>query len=280
MSNRLYRLKNIYLKNGIKGIINHVLFKLKINYRLKNDLDRLKEYFSKTLAEKLEYRIQSGHFKDIKLIFNNNTGIIANRLENLYETEVINEIVKLQTKFNKKYFVEFGVAEGFYVNGLLGKNIFNFSIGFDIDKKLLNLCKKNLISNNVAQNKFKLINQKIDENSFNYFRENNIDLEECFFLIDIEGDELRVLNEKNLYQLRNSLLIIEIHNFLKKEEEFLKLKNNLLNIFEVKKISIGSRHFDEKSFHKTFLRSEIEKNIYCSELRPSGMYWLVCKPKN
>ena len=83
MSNRLYRLKNIYLKNGIKGIINHVLFKLRINYRVKNDLDRLKEYYSETLAEKLEYRIQSGHFKDIKLLFNNNKGIIANKLENI-----------------------------------------------------------------------------------------------------------------------------------------------------------------------------------------------------
>ena len=172
-----------------------------------------------------------------------------------------------------------GVSDGFYVNGLLAKNIFPFSICYDLDKKSISACEKNLIHNKISADRYSLINEKIDYSSFQYFDNNKIDLEDCLFLIDIEGDEIDFLSLKILEKLKNSILIVEMHEFLK-NKDFSILKDNLENFFQVKKISIENRNLELKDIHKKILRSEIEKHIYISEQRPSFMHWYVCIPKN
>ncbi len=276
---RLSRIKLIYEKNGFIGIINQILLKLKINFQLGNNILKKKYFFSNFVSREYNHKIQSGHFKGVYIKNTLNVEILSNKLENLYETEVINEIIELQSKFKKKYFVNLGVSDGFYVNGLLAKNIFPYSICFDMDKKSISSCEKNLAYNKISTDKYTLINKKIDDSSFQYFNNNKIDLKECFFLIDIEGDEIDFLLLKNIEMLKNSILIVEMHEFLK-NKDFSILKDNLENFFQVKKICIENRNLEFKDIHKKLLRSEIEKHIYISEQRPSFMNWYVCIPKN
>ena len=276
---RLSRIKLIYEKNGFIGIINQILLKLKINFQLSNNILKKKYFFSSFVSREYDHKIQSGHFKGVYIKNTLNVEILSNKLENLYETEVINEIIELQSKFKKKYFVNLGVSDGFYVNGLLAKNIFPYSICFDMDKKSISSCEKNLAYNKISTDKYTLINKKIDDSGFQYFNKNKIDLKECFFLIDIEGDEIDFLLLKNIEMLKNSILIVEMHEFLK-NKDFSILKDNLENFFQVKKICIENRNLEFKDIHKRLLRSEIEKHIYISEQRPSFMNWYVCIPKN
>lgn len=276
---RLYRIKLIYERTGFKGIINQILLKLKINFRLSDDIFKKKYFFSKFVSKEYDHKIQSGHFKGVYLKNSLNIEILSNKFENLYETEVINKIIELQSKFKKNYFVNLGVSDGFYVNGLLAKNIFPRSICFDMDRKSISACEKNLVYNKISAEKYTLINKKIDDSGFQYFDNNKIDLKDCLFLIDIEGDEIDFLSLKNIQKLKNSILIVEMHEFLK-SKDFSILKDNLENFFQVKKIGIENRNLEFKDIHKKLLRSEIEKNIYISELRPSLMEWYVCMPKS
>tara|TARA_A100001011_G_scaffold8987_1_gene10164 strand:+ start:98 stop:946 length:849 start_codon:yes stop_codon:yes gene_type:complete len=276
---RLSRIKLVYEKGGFKGLINHILSKLKIDLKLNDDISKTKRFFSNFVANEYDYKIQSGHFKGIYLKNNLNIEILSNKLENLYETEVINEIIELQSKYKKKYFVNLGASDGFYVNGFLAKNIFDRSICFDIDKKSIIACGKNLNCNKISTDRYSLINKKMDDSSFQYFDNNNIDLKECLFLIDIEGNEIDFLSIKNIEKLKNSILIIEMHEFIK-SKDFSILKNNLENSFQVKQIGIEQRNLEFREIHKRLLKSEIDKNIYISELRPSLMKWYVCVPKS
>ena len=43
-----------------------------------------------------------------------------------------------------------------------------------------------------------------------------------FFLVDIEGDELRILDDNNLIKLKKSVLLIELHDFIIPSDELLK----------------------------------------------------------
>jgi len=276
---KLSRIKFIYEKNGFKGIINQILLKLKINFQLRDDSGKKKYFFSNFVSREYNYKIQSGHFKGLYLKNNLNIELLSNKLENLYETEVINEIIELQSKFKKKYFVNLGCSDGFYLIGLLGKNIFPYSICFDLNKKSINACKKNLNHNKISADRYTLFNEKFNDNSFQFFDNNKIDLKDCLFLIDIEGDEINFLSLKNIEKLKNSILIVEMHEFLK-SKDFSILKDNLENFFQVKKIGIENRNLEFKDIHKKLLRSEIEKHIYLSEPRPSFMHWYVCIPKN
>ena len=70
-----------------------------------------------------------------------------------------------------------------------------------------------------------------------------------------------------------------MHEFIR-SKDFSILKNNLENSFQVKKIGIEQRNLEFKEIHKRLLKSEIDKNIYISELRPSLMKWYVCVPKS
>ena len=276
---RLSRIKLVYERSGFKGLINHILLKLKINIKINDDISKTKRFFSNFVANEYDYKIQSGHFKDVYLKNNLNIEVLSNKLENLYETEVINEITELQLKYKKKYFVNLGASDGFYANGFLAKKIFPYSICFDLDDKSIIACEKNLNFNKISADKYSLINKKMDDSGFQYFDNNKIDLKECLFLIDIEGDEIDFLSMKNLEKLKNSILIVEMHEFLK-NKDFTILKDNLKNFFQVKKISIGNRNLEFKDIHKKMLRSEMEKHIYMSEQRPSLMEWYVCLPKS
>jgi len=63
MNNRFLRLINIFYRDGFKGLANHLFYKLHINFKFKNDLERKIQYFSKKISKEVGNNIITGPFK-------------------------------------------------------------------------------------------------------------------------------------------------------------------------------------------------------------------------
>lgn len=108
---------------------------------------------------------------------------------------------------------------------------------------------------------------------------NSNNLNNCFYLVDIEGDEFKLFNKNNLKYFYKSYLLIENHENLnltnkKHIREFQKIIKKKFYIFRIKQN--GKNPFVINSI-KNF--DEDLKWLAMSECRPTNQDWLLCRPK-
>jgi hypothetical protein len=271
--NNFQKLKIIYFRDGLKGILNVIFFFLGFKFRLVSDDQKKISFFSKYISFKSNNIILDGPFKGTKLSYNINKESIASKVLGLYEKEIVIEILNSQNKRRRKYFIQLGSSDGFYVCSLLKLNIFDQSVIFERDSLSLNYLKKNLTENHILEERVKFFGEA-KKNFIDQITEIGIKLEECFFLIDIEGLEYDILHEESFNKLNNTPLIVEMHEFYRKHDQK-KYFNNFVekNKNKFNKIFISNRNLPDLGFLKDILSSEIDKNLLISELRPYGMYW-------
>jgi hypothetical protein len=272
MKDRIFRIKNIILKDGFKGLLNHLFYKLNIPINFKNDLSRKVNYFSKYISKELNNTIITGPFKGTKLIFNTNESLLGIKLLNYYEREVVDAITSYK---KKKFFINIGASDGFYICGLLKNSYFEKAVIFESDLQSIIFLKKNLKANKIAEDKV-IIFREAKSNFIDLLLENDVDILDSFFLIDIEGGEYEIFNEDILQKLKNVPMIIETHNYLNTNSDIKKRFNNFfLNNSNTHIIYILERKFEYFSFLEPLIRSEFDKNLLTSEHRPYGQYWIA-----
>ncbi len=132
--------------------------------------------------------------------------------------------------------------------------------------------KENLIKNKIL-NKASIFN-KADENFLDNSFPKKLNLKDCFFLIDIEGDEFKLLNKYNLNKLKKSVLIIELHDFYFSPK---KLVFDLKKIFRTKILTTKNRDLSDLKIIENL--HDAEKWLLVNEGRPKKMEWIVCTPK-
>lgn len=271
--NNYEKLKIIYFRDGLKGVLNVIFFFLGFKFRLISDDQKKISFFSKYISSKSNNVVLDGPFKGTKLSFNINKESIACKLLGLYEKEIAIEILNSQNKQRRKYFIQLGSSDGYYVCSLLKLNIFEQSVIFESDKLSLNYLKKNLKENHISEERVKFLGEA-RKNFIDQILEMGIKLEECFFLLDIEGSEYDILDAECFDKLNNTPLIVEMHEFYRKQDQK-KQFNNFVekNKNKFNKIFISNRNLPIIDFLNDILSSEIDKNLLISELRPYGMYW-------
>ena len=118
---------------------------------------------------------------------------------------------------------------------------------------------------------------KADSNILNKMQ--NMDLKKTLLLIDIEGNEFNLLNQKFFKFFSNSLLIVEIHNwvdnFWSKYEKLLKLASNY---FKIEFIKNHKRDLCNLKEFRDF--TDDNRLLMISESRPCIMRFLVLIPKH
>ena len=271
-----------YKKHGLIGLINVFLGKIGFKYKIVSELNRVIIWHGKNIAKMCNNKIISGFYKGVKIEINKNWNTLdaASKYLGVYEMEVQECIVNLQKKrkFKKKYLVNLGAGEGYHPIALLKKNFFDRAILYEIDKQGQNLIKKNSYVNKVSK-KIEILGQaKIDFLNNNHFK--NIRLADCFFLFDIEGDEFKLLNKKNILKLKKSNLLIELHPMYKindKRQDKVSLIKNLKKFFKIKILTTTNRDLSKFKFLDSI--SDNEKWLLVSEGRPEKMEWLICVPK-
>lgn len=271
-----YKIK--YQKDGIWRVISILLKKINISTKFSSFIEKKKFYLIKNLSRKSKNTVLHGLYKSVKLSnqvsWNKDLPDLGPKLLGCYEQQVQDQIIYLKKKYNLKYFINFGSAEGFHALGLLKNNIFKKAFVFEKDLKTRKILINNIKINNIH-------NIAVFENAqfnpiSNFLKKNG---NKTLFLIDIEGEEFNILNKKNILTLRNSFLIIENHeNFVnnkKIKKKFFKLINNN---FLVSYLENSSRN--PHSYKCLEHLNDDEKFLLMSENRPCNMNWLVLLPNH
>ncbi len=261
---------------GFLNTLSHILSKFNIKFRFHDSIWKKRIYLSKKLNKICEGQIIDGIYKGTKLIYSSDYFIAKpSQLLGCYEKEVQEEIYNLSKKNNLESFINLGAGEGYHTVGSKVAKLFKYFFCYELDKSNQEIIKKNFQLNGINEN----INifSKADIN-FLKFLENKINFSKSLFLFDIEGDEFKILDEKNINIIKNSYLIIELHHFYlsKKEvEEFYELLNKYFNIRFCK---TGNRIFSKFKILDNF--NDDEKWLMMSESRPETMGWIICEPIN
>lgn len=277
MFKKINKYKEIYKIFGYKGLLRELLIKL-----------QLREKFDPTIKEKkieLEYKIRKlsknfiikGNYSNTYLsgkscwqIFDN-----CSKYLGLYEEQVQNKIINEQKKNNLKFLVNFGASDGYHILGLLKNSFFERGLAFEINAKEKLYLEDNIKKNNL-ESKIKTFSKANFEDVFENIELEN--LKKTLFLIDIEGSEFELFNERTIKILSNSFFIIENHDFMiKNKEPIEKFWSKIKNFFDYELIYQSSRNPFSIDFLKEF--SEDEKWIMMSEMRPQNMNWIFLKPK-
>ena len=265
-----------YKRNGLIGVLNTLLGKIGFKSRIKSSIEIRIIWIANYIKRFTNNTVNTGLYKGMKI--HNNTfwsqKDISTRLLGLYELEVQNIILKIQSisKIKKKYLINIGGGDGYHAVGRLRSKVFQKSIIFEIDNRGQNIININLDINNQKNKAIILGEAKKD---FLTTDLKSIKLDECFFLIDIEGVEYSLLDKTNLEQLANSILLVELHaTHPKSLEKFMKL---LKNRYDIKEFYTESRDLSKINF-----MHDLEDNdrwLAVSEHRGGMMSWVACIPK-
>lgn len=215
--------------------------------------------------------VLNGPFKGLKYpdFFSHGSSLYA-KLLGSYEDELHYIINSLKDK-KIDIIIDVGCAEGFYANGF-GKLFPNSKVlAYDVEPSARQSCLKMAQANNLK-------NVEVGEFYSNSDIEKLRDDLVYLFVVDCEGYEIDLFNENNLKKLKNSYLIIELHD-LKNE----RISPYLKKLFQTShnQLLIYSRNPLEK------LESyQIDSNLSTDELlfafseRSGIMQWLYLEPKS
>lgn len=272
----LAKFKYAYSRDGLQGFINILLSKIGIKSRLKSGVEKRIEWVNRFVSNQVKNTIASGVYKGTKIEENKwRENDLSAKLLGLYEKEVQEKIEFLQKNpGKKKTFVNLGCADGYHLVGLLNKKLFENAIIFEREQKYIESLKKNLKINNIS-NSIKYFNEA--KKSFVKEDLKGVNFSECLFLIDIEGDEFKILNKENLDLLKKSILIIEFHEkFIPEEDE--KFINMVNEFFNTSFLLIEKR--DLYNFEFLYKLNDVDRYLAINEDRTFLMKWLLCLPKN
>ena len=269
-----------YQKDGIWRVVSFLLKKIKIQTKYSSFIHKKKTLLTKDIIKLTKCIVGSGYYKSLKLKgdynWNKDNIDISSKLLGCYEQQVQEKIIELKNKYKLKYLINFGAGEGFHALGLIKNNYFRKALCFEIDK-----LTRNILFGNIKINK---INKKILIFSEANFKDiannlNAIKLKRSLFLVDIEGEEFNLFNQKNLIYYKNSFLIIENHQKFFKNKKLKNVFFKLINKnFNVKILNDGGRN--PNLIKKLENLNDDEKWLLMSENRPCRMDWIILIPKS
>jgi len=240
-----------YYRNGIIGGLNVFLGKLGFKYRFLNQIDKRLIYLEDLVLAETLSTVVSGPFSGMKLSKNSKWSRkvrdIPSKLLGMYEQEVQNKLVNLQKMNKKKYLINLGGGDGFYAIGVTKNNLFEKVIVYESDSLSRDIIDQNARLNKV-ENKL-TIKEKAEESFLKEDFFKNINLKDCIFLIDIEGDEFKLLNSTNFSKLSDTIMIVEFHDSIDKSgNENSEFLNKLKTFFAVEILTTGSRDLSKFDF--------------------------------
>ena len=219
-------------------------------------------------------KVCNGPYKNLKISTIENWSIdLGSKILGMYELEVQRIIENLCKKKDIKIVVNYGVAEGYHLTGILKNKLAKFGIGVEIDKNSISILQKNLKINKLEK-KVKVL-EKLDLNKISDHVRSD-DIKKTLFLIDIEGGEYDLINSNTIKLINKSYLIIELHPFLSNSKKRTKFYNLIKKNFNIKSITSSSRDPFVKGLEDL---TDNERWMIISEGRPMQMNWLICSPK-
>ena len=277
LNKKLKKYIKIYNKNGFDGLWFYFYNKNIRKTGFNNFIDKKKNIIGKKIERLSKNKILYGSYSGTKITSSfewSKTDLSAKYL-GTYESQVQEKIILLSKKFKLKNLIDLGAAEGYHIVSLLNKGFFSKGIAYEINQKSREYLKKNATANNLLK---KLVIYK--EATFETLKKNlgEINQRKTLFLIDIEGNEFYLFNDKFCNFFSKCFFIIECHEFNIKNKRIIKnFYNSIKKRFKIEIIKDISK--DPFNFDILNNFSDDEKYLMMSEGRPKKMQWVVLYPK-
>lgn len=191
----------------------------------------------------------------------------------VYEKNISEFLVKF--KSDKRIFVDIGCADGYYAVGVLKSNLFPRTICYDISPDARRETQALAVLNGVSERIE--IRENADENDI-------IDVLKSFsdgavILFDIEGAEFDIFTDQFISNLKNVVIIIELHEF---DDDMKAKADNLISKLALRgdvAMSYGilddsDLHLNESVNKSLFSIHEVDLRLALSEGRPYSMRWI------
>ncbi len=250
----------------------------RLSSRLDTALEMRRHQISRDLTEVLDNTVRYGNFLGMKFASESIWGALdrANMLLGLYEREVSDLLLGLSKLEDNRFLVDCGAADGYFAIGTLVSKEFDFVWAFEQSEKQ----RGNLLINAEANNVKDSIEifGSAEHNFLDHLeKDRRFVFESTTFLFDIEGAEYLLLSQSNLSRLKNSVLVVELHDFNSDQKsDRALLIERAMETHHGYLISTGSR--DLSGIHEIAHLNDSNRWLICSEGRPRVMDWLVLFP--
>ncbi len=246
---------------------DYIRFKRAINFRRKQ--------LAIQIAELHDWEVAYGPFKGMKISRSNWWGQtdLASKILGFYEYEVLETLTSID-KARYKNFIDLGAADGYYAVGMIHAKLFDKAICFEMSDQGRQVIQKNVMLNDLSE---AICILGYADESFDSLIP-DIQLSESVVLIDIEGAEFNLLTSNLIDKLKNSFLLIELHEFMVRdgESQLLWLIERLKKCFHINWLTTGSRNLSQFKDLEEF--NDTDRWLLCSEGRTKLQKWLVCRP--
>lgn len=262
-----------YIFHVFKNLNRNVLGRFSLNNLI--NLRRIK--LSESLLKLMDNTVHYGKFKGLLLNdkYEWNRADVGNMLLGLYEKEVTESLSSVPP--SHKTLVDLGSADGYFAIGCLVAKMFDkvycFETSFKRQKILINNALLNHVEDRVevygtATNKFPFELQK-----------KGVDISKCVIISDIEGGEFEVFDKIVLEALKESITIIEIHEWHKNGiNRYRRLQKRAKKHFAITKLTTRGR--DLSIFPEIAELADNDRWLLCSEGRHHLTTWIRLDPKN
>lgn len=236
-----------------------------------------REILGERLLNQLKSEVKYGHLKGMRLKSTTwSKRDIGSLLLGEYEKQVIDYVQTLPTKYS--VFIDVGAADGIYAVGFLKNGRFETTYCFESIESSRNSILTNAIANAV-ESRIRILETATANFLKNLVNNYSVELSKAFVLIDIEGGEYDLLSLDNLQMLKESTVIVEIHqdvnDYAAKYEKLLKIASD---IFDVQTLTRSCNPRTEFLEIKEW--PDEDRQILFSEGRRYAMEWLVLIPKS
>lgn len=280
--------KNVLSIYGLKAIWPYLLKSMKLTSQRKleiifdknniPELQKIRLNLNNKIFKLAKNKIFFGPYKNTKIIndIKQTYNIyIIQQILGTYEINVQEYSISLQKKYKLKNIVSFGSGNGFHPLGLIKNLYFKKAICFEKNRLLQKVLIKNFKINNILE-KLSCFSEASFKKVFDLLDDN--ELKRTLFIIDVEGHEYKLLNNKILNKIKNSCLIIENHDFkIKNKNKIKEIEKLLYKTFNVKMINSKFPNIEDYLYKINLNHDELLLSLF--ETRKK-MNWFVCKPKN
>ena len=271
------RLEKIFLilrKYGLRFLVSKILLIIIKKVGLLSELDLIKNKLIIDYSGGLYNEIKYGIFKGVKMHRNVWWGRydVISKMFGSYEDHLLSFLKEYSHGY--KVFIDIGAADGYYSTGLVFSGIFDEAVCFEVSSKGREVINLNSRLNNVHEKV-----QVLAEANYISLKKLMSEIGAGVLLVDIEGGEFDLLDIPVLELLKDSALIVELHDFYL--QDGITLKRDLISRCEVYfHVKFIKRHETSVyNFAELDCLTDDERGLVFSEGRPRAMEWLVLTPK-
>jgi hypothetical protein len=233
-----------------------------------------RQILSNKIAAYFDWTIAYGPLKSMKFVQDSHWGSSdkGTMILGLYEQEILDELTSLPP--DRKVFINLGAGDGYYGVGVVKGGIFEKSYCYELSAKGRDVVKRTAELNQVEDRV--IIRGQATRNFVNEIFDEG--LSKSVVLSDIEGCEFDIFNESCFEKLRDTIIIIELHDgfFSDGDVKIKAILDASSSTHKVKHLTMGAR--DLSQYPELATWSDNDRWLLCSEDRPYLMKWIRLDP--